>query len=483
MFIAGSCRKDKSIEDPSAVLDFSQDSLLFDTVFTTKGSSTRELRVINNHNQKISISSIRLRGGEASVFFMNVDGSPGRTFSDIEIAANDSMFIFVQVNVNPTNSGSPLIINDAIDFTVNGNEQTVILEAWGQDAYYHHATNALKFPDGTYMPYSIVDTYKESYTILAGEYVWKTDKPHVIYGYLVVDSLQKLRIPAGTRVYLNYRAGIWVYRYGQLRVTGLKDREVIFDGARRERDFADDPGQWDRIWINEGSDNNLIDYAIIRNGYIGVQAELFKSDTNLVPGKLTIRNTKIENMSKWGLYGVAFNILGGNNVISNCQEHSLNLMYGGRYEFYHCTFANFWKGPPAREKAAINLNNYTDRQIIPHFYYFGNCIIDGYHENEINIDLKASPQVTVSYIFSNSWLKTTNALTDANHYVDCRKGTSIKYKDIDKFNFEPASSETQLRFSGPQAASDVLDWLNDINKIPRKLNAPEGITAGAYELP
>ena len=48
-----SCKKDKLLTDPSATVAFSQDSILFDTVFTTIGSATRNIRVINNNNQKI----------------------------------------------------------------------------------------------------------------------------------------------------------------------------------------------------------------------------------------------------------------------------------------------------------------------------------------------------------------------------------------------------------------------------------------------
>ena len=81
---------------------------------------------------------------------MNVDGAKGTVFNDIEIAANDSMYVFIQVFVNPTNVNSPLIITDALNVTVNGNEQRLILEAWGQDAYYHRPDSAIKFKDGSY---------------------------------------------------------------------------------------------------------------------------------------------------------------------------------------------------------------------------------------------------------------------------------------------------------------------------------------------
>lgn len=484
--VGGSCRKDKYTTSAGSRLQFSQDSVLFDTVFTSIGSSTRNIRIRNKNDKRIKIASIQLQGGSASPFILNVDGAKGTSFSDIEIAANDSMYIFIQVNVNPTNANSPLVIEDAINFQVNGNEQKVVLEAWGQDAYYHRPDSAVYFRDGSYFSYSLVNALKDSYTLSGDVYVWKNDKPHVIYGYLAVDSLQKLSIPAGTKVFLNYKAGIWVYRYGQIKVLGAKGNEVIFQGARREKDYADEPGQWDRIWINEGSNANEINYAIIKNGFIGVQAEV-TGNTVGGDGKLKITNTKIQNMSMWGLYCLAYNVTGGNNVISNCQEHSLNILYGGEYTFHHCTFSNFWNKDKAREKTTVNVNNYTPQQTLPLTLYFGNCIIDGKLNNEISLDLKGNsiPELEPVYVFSNCWLKTTNSTASATVYKSVRTGTtSLNYKDEPKYDFQPKSDEERIKFFNNQTAqADAFKYRFDIKGNTRKLTfATGGVTAGAYEI-
>ena len=49
-FIA--CKKDKVLTDPSAKVSFSQDSILFDTVFTTIGSATQNIRIRNGMKNK-----------------------------------------------------------------------------------------------------------------------------------------------------------------------------------------------------------------------------------------------------------------------------------------------------------------------------------------------------------------------------------------------------------------------------------------------
>lgn len=477
-----SCKKDKVITDPSAKLEFSQDSVLFDTVFTTIGSSTQNIRVRNKNDQKIKISSIVLQGGAQSAFIINVDGSPGHNFKDIEIAAKDSLYIFIQVNVNPTNQNSPLIITDKLIFTVNGNSQELPLEAWGQDAYYHYPTDAIKFQDGSYFPYSTIGP-PETGTFVT----WPNDKPHVIYGYLVVDSAQTLIVNAGTRIYMNYKAGLWVFRKGELQILGQKGNEVIVQGARREADYADEPGQWDRIWINEGSLNNVIDYAIIKNGYIGVQAELFASDfSNVVnPRRLKITNTRIQNMSLWGLYAVAFNIYGGNNVISNCQEHSVNLILGGKYTFLHCTFSNFWNKGKTRELSTLKVNNYYEQTVLPlDSCYFGNCIIDGSLENELIVDVKNGSTFTVNPFFSSCWIRSNADLSDVSRYLEVKKGDSpLEYEDPASYNFETKAEENRIKgFTHAKSIADAGKFLLDIKGNSRSAAISSGsITAGAYQ--
>ncbi|MDQ3191401.1 MAG: hypothetical protein M3Q58_07405, partial [Bacteroidota bacterium] len=131
-----SCRRDQVLTDPSAKLNFSMDTVLFDTVFTSIGSSTRQLKIYNNNNRNIIVSNIRLAGGTASQYRFNVDGIPGPAVQDLEVLANDSLFLFVEVTVDPLNVNSPLIIKDSILFETNGNLQDVDLVAWGQNAHY-----------------------------------------------------------------------------------------------------------------------------------------------------------------------------------------------------------------------------------------------------------------------------------------------------------------------------------------------------------
>jgi hypothetical protein len=452
-----SCKKDKLLTDSSAKVDFSADSVLFDTVFTTVGSATRNIRVINNHDQKIKISSIHLQQSN-SQFILNVDGAKGNSFSDIEIAAHDSLFIFIQVNVNPTNLNSPLIISDAIQFNVNGNQQNVYLEAWGQDAYYHKPTNAIKFVNGGYLAYTLIAPGTNT-TV-----TWNNDKPHVIYGWLVVDSTQTLIINPGVKVHFHQNAGLWVYRYGTLKVKGAIGNEVVFQGDRLEPYMQDIPGQWDRIWINEGSVNNEIDYAIIKNGFIGVQADLFSLDFS-EPRRLKITNTVIRNMSKWGLYGLGAYIYGGNNVISNCKEYCGYFILGGRYRFIHTTFANYWTND-SRTTPCVLVNNHTDVQTLPlDTCYFGNCIIYGNRSGELSLDFNTSTQ-PLNYTFSNCVIR-SDLSNNGTNYLDNRFNTDPGFTDPVIYNFELGNSAAATNFTTTGSLNNAALFPYDIKNKGR----------------
>ena len=46
-------------------LSFSRDTVLFDTVFTTIGSTTQQFKIYNNDSKTITIEQIELMGGSA----------------------------------------------------------------------------------------------------------------------------------------------------------------------------------------------------------------------------------------------------------------------------------------------------------------------------------------------------------------------------------------------------------------------------------
>jgi hypothetical protein len=459
-----SCKKDSFLEDQKVDLRFSQDTLMFDTIFTTIGSSTQYLIVTNPENQKVKVSNIRLAGGTNSNFRINVDGQSGTNFNDVEIAAQDSIYIFVEVTVDPNGGSGPMIITDSIVFETNGNQQDVDLVAFGRDAYFIVANKSLG---------------KLKYKIIAGENIdttWTKDKPIVVYGYAVVDSTGSLTIEAGTEIYFHSNSGLWIYKGGQLKVLGTKAEPVTFQGDRPEEYYEDLPGQWDRIWINESDKQSEINYAIIRNAFIGIQTETLNSVMGA--NKLILKNTIIQNMSGAGILSRYYQIDGENIAISNCQQYCTALTMGGSYEFRHSTFANYWSYS-TRKTPTVYINNYfqdSDYKIYPFDLLkanFINCIVYGNLNEEIVLD-NQSQGGQFHFKFDHCLVKTENNVSDPNNWISVTKNQEPLFEDIDNNDLHLKSSSAAAD-KGKGGVSPNLD----LDENTRDASTPD---LGVYEI-
>lgn len=461
IFLGNSCKKDELFTQGKVNLGFSSDTIMFDTVFTTIGSATQYLVVRNPEDKAIRISSIKLASGVQSQFRINVDGIPGYSHTDIEIAANDSLYIFIEVTVDPTGLNSPLLITDSILFETNGNSQDVDLVALGQDAYF-------------IIPNLTIDGLPPL-RIIAAEGVdttWTNEKPIVVYGYAVVDSTANLNIQAGTTIYFHANSGLWVYKGGSLKVMGTKNEPVVFQGDRLEDYYKNIPGQWDRIWINEGSADNEFNYAIIKNGFIGIQCELLQQSMG---NKLVLNNCRIENMSGAGLLARAYTIQATNSIIANCQQYLAALTLGGNYSFTHCTFANFW-AYEVRKTSSIYINNYfknSDNSISPFNLTkadFINCIVYGNQQEEVVLDNHLQGG-TFTYLFDHCLLKTQLPASSAQ-FVSIKKNQNPLFKDYSK-------SDYHIQNNSPAIGSGRSTLVSfDLDGVARPTSNP---SLGAYE--
>ncbi len=406
--------------DNASAIDFSTDSVLFDTVFKYAGSTTKLFKIYNKHKQPILISSIQLAGGKSSAFRINVDGISSTEFKDVEIPSSDSLFVFVQVTVNP-NQNAALLIIDSVVFLTNGNSQDVKLTAIGQDVYLHTPDH---FPSNGLPPYSIIGREGHD-TILPN------DKPHLFFGYAVIDSDCKLTIQAGTRLFFHNNSKLWVYDKGTLIVKGTYKNEVVFQGDRLETDYKDLPGQWGGIWLSQGSLNNEIDWAIIKNSIVGIKVD---SVTTPTAPTLKLSNTIIKNMQSAAIWALDARIWSYNCVFANCGEAVAALQLGGSYRFEQCTFANYWS-QKQRKNPLLILNNYYDAangvQYVRNLdsAYFGNCILHGSLEEEIGLD--PSPNGgKFSYKFENCILKTILPISNPLNYKNIYKNADPSFKDF-----------------------------------------------------
>ncbi len=397
--ILTSCRKDVITTSSSAKLSFSTDTLTFDTVFTTLGSTTLYFTVYNTNDQKISISDVHLAGGAQSIFRLNIDGQQVDQTSEVEIPAHDSVYIFVSVTVDPTSENNPYVLYDSVIFQTNGNEQSVILQAWGQNANF-------------------------IYGEIVGTQTWVPDKPYVIIHSILVDTGQTLTINAGCRIYMHADSRFYVS--GTLKVMGQQNDSVIFRGDRLEQYFIDDPGNWEGIHLLRTSLDNEINYAVIKEAVVGIRIDSLKETA---APKLTMRNTQIRYTLSSGLLGITSDVYAENCLIQGCGEYNVQLEYGGNYQFENCTFANFSSILINHQSPVVRMSNYfayKDDLGVDQFLYadlnstFRNCIVYGSLEKELDLDqIEGS---AFNFLFDHCLLKVNSEInTDTSSFVNIIK--------------------------------------------------------------
>lgn len=360
-------------------LEFSTDTILFDTVFTGAGSSTKRLKIFNPSQNALKISSIQLGRGNSSSYTILVNGTEPNQSEELVILGKDSILILVEVFIDPQDINSPYLVNDSILFETNGINQNVKLIAWGQDAHYL------------------------GYEIIECNTTWTNERPYVIYDTILVDTLCQLRIEKGVQIFASKAAAILVK--GQLIADGTAEERIIFKNDRLEPKY-DRAGQWKGIIFLPGTYGNQFNYSIIRNAINGIY--LGSPDKDTIP-EVVLKNTIIENMSYSGILAFTSDLYAENVLINNCFELCCGNIGGGNYTYRHCTFANYGFNIIRQSPLFYISDNIvlSDNSTIVEDINLEiqNSIIDGNMEDELFFNLEGGANST--FAFSNNILKTT----------------------------------------------------------------------------
>jgi hypothetical protein len=491
-----SCRNDFESVPSSGNLEFSKDTIFLDTVFTNIGSSTRTLKVYNRSDKDINIPTIQLSSGEASNYRLNVDGIPGKTFENINILANDSIFVFIETTIDIDNFPNPdnsYLYEDSIVFDSGTNAQDVNLITLVKDAIFLFPEQNL---DGTVETLNLGT--EEEPILIEGFYLdddqlnFTNDKPYVIYGYAAVAPNKTLIIEAGARIFFHRDSGILVTNGASMRCNGLPssdsemmENQIIFEGDRLEPSFSDVPGQWGTIWLTAGSTNHEFNYTTIKNSIVGILM-----DSNDGDRTLTLKNVEIFNSSNIGLLARTGNVYGENLIINNSGQSSLTLSLGGKYNFIHSTFVNYWTNN-FRIFPAVSIGNtlqISDTEFITADLLeanFTNCIIYGNEARELIFT--QSQEAAFNFNFKNSLIRfddpNGNYEDDLNYdflnetlYTNIVRNQNPSFLNSSMNNF---NIETDV--SGADGIADPIDAAIvplDANGINRNISSPD---AGAYE--
>ncbi|MBC7850187.1 MAG: hypothetical protein H7Y31_10650 [Chitinophagaceae bacterium] len=446
------CKKESFITGSDARLTTSVDSLHFDTVFTSTGSITRFFRIYNENDQKLRLSNVQLAGGTNSSFKINVDGIPGPTVSNIELEANDSVYVFVTVKIDPTTPDQPFVISDSISIEYNGNKRWVQLQAWGQNARFFRSR------------------------IITANETWDDTRPYVILGGLQVDTGVTLTISRGTKVYLHADAPLVVD--GTLKVNGEKydSTRVVFRSDRLDEPYRNYPASWPGIYFRGESKDNVLQFANVINAYQGVVVD--KPSTNGNP-KLTLQQCIIDNCYDAGIFGLRTRILAENTLISNCGKNIV-LAYGGTYDFNHCTSVAYSNSFILHKEPALLLTDFIrqDNSFVTSNVnaLFRNCIFwgdNGTVDDEV-ITLKQGATV-FNVDFQNClWkVKTPPANATITNVI------ANENPQFDSVNNQRRIYSFQLKDDSPAKDKGIATGLSiDLSGNPRPLGLPD---IGCYE--
>jgi hypothetical protein len=310
-------------KSPSLKLMVSNDTVLFDTLLSTRGSMTRRFRVYNPNKSAIRFDEIKLAGMEGSAYSVIINGRPGPLVNNLVVYGKDSIQVLVTVEIDPRNEDLPYLVKDSVTFMWNGNEGHVKLVAYGQDA--------------TYLTNTTVCTE-----------TWTSARPYVLMGDVLVEEGCTLTMEPGTHIFLDNGARLLVQ--GTIHAQGTAEQRIIVKNTRFDASYKIAPGQWDGIYFLEGSTANHIAYADIANGRNGLWIRTQDDDNDL---DLTVQNTIIRHMAGSGVAAFQSEVRLENTLVYDCRDFLLVGFGGGRYEVDHCTLVNtpssFFRRSPSVE--------------------------------------------------------------------------------------------------------------------------------------
>jgi hypothetical protein len=450
-----SCKKETFYTSNDATLNFSCDTLSFDTIFSNIGTITKRLMVYNPYSDALKISSVKLAQGDDSPYIININGS-AKEAGNIIIEPNDSMYILVQIVAKTTENDLPEFIKDSIIFNTNGKQQNIKLITYVQDAF----------------------VLKDSVIVTQ---TWSGQKPYLIYGDLTVDSANTLYINPGVKIYMHRDANIYIK--GNIQASGSFYDPIVFRQDRFDDDYKDIPGQWGGIYLTPktGSGPNKLEWVTIENGTTGLQ--LGDAGHNIAIS-IDLSNVIIQNMGYACLIAYRSSIYGTNCLIANGRNYTCYFAGGGTFQFYQSTFANYYSPYDYRDNNSplLYLSNYLEKENDATQYdpydisnsFFRNCIIYGSQRDEIKLDIKANAASGVT--FENCIIRGENTSAYLNKCSEITWNSDPKFINGEYLNFK-------LDTLSPAKNKGAKEWGTyapyDLNNISRMND--EAPDLGAYE--
>lgn len=385
LILLSTCRKGERITtDRNAKLSFAKDSILFDTIFTSIGSTTKRIKLVNKNIDAINIDEIKLSGGTSSPFSININGENATNKNNLILNGQDSLNLFIKVTINPNAKNLAFLIQDSIILNTNGNRQVIHLVAYGQNAVFINS-GAIT-----------VNT------------TWNSTLPYVISNSITIKNGIDLNLQPGTRIYFHKDASMIIE--GNLNALGTITNPIQFCSDRLEQFYSNEPGQWKGIYLKR-TGNGMIKNAIIKNASVGITSDSLS--VNAAP-KLILSNSILKNMQVAAYIGYHSELIGFNNLFYNCGNYLIYAVGGGNYNLKQNTFAGYNLNF-ARKTAALSFSDYLSATSYNNLKLdLANNIIWGNLSNELDIQKKTNAIVQVNLLTNLIKTTTTNYNVNGN---------------------------------------------------------------------
>ncbi len=429
-----------------SALTFSSDTISFDTVFASIGTPTMEVRVKNKTGNPVLVDRIWLAGGSDSPFRININGYPDQA-TDVTIPSGDSIFIFIDLKSDPSGNDAPVYLSDSVMLSSGNYFSKVILEAWGQDIIIINSD----ITDNT---------------------IWGSGKPYLIYGEVMVDTLKRLDVAPGTRVYFHNDASLIIA--GSLRATGDADDAILFASDRTQSEYVDYPGHWNGIAFRACSGDNILKDVVVRNAVIALDIE-----GNQEQGRpsVNLENTTLIHNSVSALRCAYSDLVAVNSLFADTGFGTVTVTDGSKAVFIFCTIVNNWRYNNRTSPALLIEKGEDGSTTLPEVNIY-NTVITGDHTNEMSVD-GASSELPGRIMVDSSFVTVEPASCqwwNSDCFIDVTTEGSPRFIDAREFDFRP---DTLSPLNDVAGKSESHLYTEDIRHRSRRVfNAPD---IGAYE--
>ena len=347
-------------------LTFSEDTICFDTLFSTVPSATQTFWVHNESSDGIRILTARLERSNQSGYRVNVDGTYlDPVGSDFEVRKGDSILVFVEITTRENRSEEPQLVEDNLIFTLeSGVEQRVNLRTYSWDAQM------------------VGDL------VVCQDTIIESRVPIIVNG-------QGIRVEEGATLTLRntefyFHDGAGIEAHGNVMA-----ENCLFRGDRLDRMFSYLPydrisGQWRGISLSSANSYNQFVDCEIRNA---VDAVVCDSTT------LFLYNTVVHNSSGVGLSARHSTVVIDYCQFSNTFGDCLGL-FGCEATIQHSTLAQFYPFSANRGYALHFVNTELPMTLV-----CTNTLVTGYADDVVQGEV-SDTAVVFDYRFADCLLRT-----------------------------------------------------------------------------